>query len=911
MARRGHPVAALLGLLCCCSVVAAGASLRGTILDPAGAAAAGATVTVINASGTRMAAAVTDQQGSYEFVSLPHGQFRLYVEAGGFEPVEMSVTIPTDSPLLVRLALSAPVTSLTVSATRSAVEDSGDSVRIVNVVERQRLQEQPLPTIAAALQNQAGVMVQTTGYGAASPFLRGLTGYQTLILMDGIRYNSSIFRSGPNQYLGFVDPSQIHSVEAVLGPTSAAYGSDSLGGTLALTSTPARFDPEARIRGEINTQFGTADMSAGGAGRIAYSSPKLWLLGGAALRRRNDLRAGGGLDSHHVFRRYFGLPLAQIRELTGGRLQDTGFGQYAGEFKAAWRPTAAQSITARYQRSDLVNVRAYRDTWGGLGRQLSLFDPQTSQFAYLRYERSGLGAADTFSATASWNQLDDTNVRRGMAFPDPLTRDEVRSDTLGVIVQGATHVGRSHAQLFGADYFGDFVTSFSNSVAVTGAEKVLRGLVPNGSKYGLYGVFAQNSSELFQGRLRLSAGGRFTVARFETFARRNVDGNGKLLGVADSSQRFDDLTFNASAAYRIAGPLSAFGLVSRGFRAPNTSDLGTVGLSGQGYEVPSASAVAAGALLSDSSSETAVSLGRRLTAVRPETLMNYEAGLRVRTHKLYARAQGFWADFGNPIQRRTLLFAKDGAPDAVDGYPVAALPQTATQAAQGVVMVAYAADPRALKTFVNDGKALYYGLETSVTADLNSRWRVESSYTYLNGRTLYPNRAARRLPPQHGYLALRFRATGRLWLELSGQAAGRQDRLPTGDLDDERIGASRRRSDIASFFNSALNSPFVAVTAGGAVFTPTGETLRQIQDRVLPLGTTIHGVVVANDNSRVPLVGSTPGWFAAHVKAGYSLTEWSTVVFGVMNAFDANYRVHGSGVDMPGRNIFVGWNVRF
>jgi len=247
--------------------------------------------------------------------------------------------------------------------------------------------------------------------------------------------------------------------------------------------------------------------------------------------------------------------------------------------------------------------------------------------------------------------------------------------------------------------------------------------------------------------------------------------------------------------------------------------------------------------------------------------------------------------------RRTLLFSRAQVPATLAGLPVTPLASTVAQQAQGVVAVATAFDPRAVKAFVNDGRSRYYGVEASARVSLDPHWTAEASYSYILGRDLDPNRNIRRLPPQQGMVALGRTGT-RFWWQTSLLFAGAQNRLSGGDIDDERIGASRSRNDIAAFFQGSRVAPFIRQ----GLFTPTVETLRQIQDRVLPS---------VADGTRVPLYGSTAGWLTWNVVGGIPLSDQMSVQGGVFNILDRNYRVHGSGADSPGVSAFLGFRVRF
>ena len=99
----------------------------------------------------------------------------------------------------------------------------------VSVVEKTQIDALGFRTSPEALTGTTGVFIQKTNHGGGSPFIRGLTGNQNLLMMDGIRLNNSTSRYGPNQYLNTIDPWTIQKIEVARGTGSVQYGSDALG----------------------------------------------------------------------------------------------------------------------------------------------------------------------------------------------------------------------------------------------------------------------------------------------------------------------------------------------------------------------------------------------------------------------------------------------------------------------------------------------------------------------------------------------------------------------------------------------------------------------------------------------------------------------------------------------------------
>ena len=62
--------------------------------------------------------------------------------------------------------------------------------------------------------------------------LRGFSANSILLVVDGVRMNNAIYRSGNLQNVITLDSHILEEAEVIFGPGSVIYGSDALGGVM-------------------------------------------------------------------------------------------------------------------------------------------------------------------------------------------------------------------------------------------------------------------------------------------------------------------------------------------------------------------------------------------------------------------------------------------------------------------------------------------------------------------------------------------------------------------------------------------------------------------------------------------------------------------------------------------------------
>jgi vitamin B12 transporter len=157
-----------------------------------------------------------------------------------------------------------------VTATRTPVPSDQLAAQVV-VIERETIEHAQGQTLAALLQQAAGVQISSSGGlgKQSSVFLRGTESRHVLLLIDGVRYGSATLGT-PNW--DNLPLAAIERIEVLKGPAAALYGSDAVGGVVQIFTRRGQdgFHPHAGVTLGAHGHRAANAGVAGGQGRLQY-----------------------------------------------------------------------------------------------------------------------------------------------------------------------------------------------------------------------------------------------------------------------------------------------------------------------------------------------------------------------------------------------------------------------------------------------------------------------------------------------------------------------------------------------------------------------------------------------------------------------------------------------------------------
>ncbi len=884
-------------LLFVASPLYAAVPVQGVVRDALGAAVGDADVVIATPERASIATARTDAVGRFQVDVPVAGVYLLIVTAPGFREARQAVTVTASALkwLDVTLHIAGLEEAVTVTAAPGLVQDARTAGQPVNVIDARQIMDRVSTVVAEAVTGEAGVQLQRTSPTMAGVFVRGLTGNKVNVFVDGIRYSNGAQRGGVNTFLDLIEPGMLESIEILRGPSSAQYGSDALGGSIQfLTRVPLVGGVNRRPwGGSLSASGGTSHRNGGGELFGAYSGRTVGLTMSLAGRKTGQLRTGRGIDSHAAVTRFLGV---RSDVLMGDRLPSTEFDQAGGSLRAHWAVSDRSRVIASFARSHQDGGERYDQLLGGDGNLIAELNDLSLDFGSLRFERLGAGFADYLALTYSINRQREERVNQGGNGNATATigHEPERTTVHGLQAALSKQLSPRAAITAGGDAYFERLTSEAFNVnPVTAAVSPRRPRIPDQATFRQGGAFVQSTFDVVPDRLRLLGAVRVGGVSYQARAADSPLVGGLPLW-PDDALTASSPTFRASAVATPDESWTISASVSRGFRAPHMTDLGTLGVTGSGFEVAAPDVAGRGGFVGSTADADAVTTGDAVDQLGPETSLQYDGSIGYRRPRWRVEFTAFVNHIDGNIQKQALILPAGAVGTTLGGTAIV------SQNANGVVFVAATTVPVLVRA--NFDRARIWGVEHSGHFTLAEPLSLQTVFTYLRAKDtltgLSPNIEGG-TPAPEAYLMARWqRPQSRWWVEPYLHVAWQQTHLSSLDLGDRRTGAGRSRASIQAFFrNGARHRGWIGAGSDGTfgtaddVVIATGETLAHIQDRVLGAGVNASSLFTA-----------IPGYATTGIRVGVKAGRHQLSVH-AENLTDTNYRGISWGVDGPGRGL--------
>lgn len=569
------------------------------------------------------------------------------------------------------------------------------------------------PTTADLAGFSGEVFIQKSQQGGGSPMIRGFSANRLLLVLDGVRMNNAIYRSGNLQNIVAVDANMLETTEILPGPGSVAYGSDAMGGVVSFYTCKPKLSTSGdwvsggtyRLRAFSAERGGSLHLR-GGAGNNQWG----FLVGGT-WSGFGDLRMGRHGPAEYLRNAYVVPSLFTGRDSVIPNSQPrvqrpTAYQQANLMAKVRFKPSpqleihlgghfSGTSDVPRYDR--LIIYRKGRLRYGEW-----YYGPQqwTLITANIDY-RPGKSLFDRVNIIPAFQNYSESRHDRNIDDPLLFNRKEKLS-IFSLTADFYKALGRDLQINYGLEGATNEVVSRGWSThLLTGAKEAATPRYPSLSHYShVAGYFSSHWNPFEQ--LSLEGGIRATLTHAEgAFSPES--------GFPDSgfSQYNRALNGSLGAVWRHSPDWRFRVLASTGFRAPNIDDMAKVFDSAPGNViVPN-------------------------PALKPEYARNVETGIFYGAgKKLSAEATFFLTRLSGAMVRRPFLY-------------------------QGRDSIPYNGIMSRVEALVNAEAATMAGTVLTVVYHFSPQLRTEHSLTAMTGEDSdgFP---VRHVPPLYGASSLAF-----------------------------------------------------------------------------------------------------------------------------------------------------------
>jgi hypothetical protein len=242
-------------------------TIFGTVIDPAGAVIANATVTIQNPVSGYSTHATTDSAGQYQFTNLPLNPYHLTISAASFSPTAQDADVRSSVPITLTTTLQLGTASTVVDVTTT----SGDLVEADPVghtdVDRGLFDKIPLESMTSSVSSL--VTLASPGVSADSNGLfHGMGDHASnSFSVDGQAITDQQSKVFSNQ----IPMDSVQSLEVIPGAPSAEYGGKT---SLVIVATTRSGLGDSKPTGEVTTSYGSFGSSNVGF-NLATGSAKL------------------------------------------------------------------------------------------------------------------------------------------------------------------------------------------------------------------------------------------------------------------------------------------------------------------------------------------------------------------------------------------------------------------------------------------------------------------------------------------------------------------------------------------------------------------------------------------------------------------------------------------------------------